>query len=99
MRQPNAKGLGHAIFCAAHLLDKDEPFAVILPDVLVKPQVGSNACDLGSMVERWNTNSASQIMVEAVPREDVYRYGIVDCDEPAAGESANMRACGRKADT
>ena len=30
-------------------------------------------------------------MVEAVPREDVYRYGIVDCDEPAAGESANMR--------
>ena len=36
------------IFCAAHLLDKDEPFAVILPDVLVKPQVGSNACDLGS---------------------------------------------------
>jgi UTP--glucose-1-phosphate uridylyltransferase len=43
------------------------------------------------MVERWNANDASQIMVEAVPQEDVYRYGIVDCDEPAAGESATMR--------
>ncbi len=91
VRQPNAKGLGHAIFCAAHLLDQDEPFAVILPDVLVKPQVGSSACDLGSMVARWEANDASQIMVEAVPQEEVYRYGIVDCDEPAAGESANMR--------
>ncbi len=73
------------------MLDQDEPFAVILPDVLVKPQVGSSACDLGSMVARWEANDASQIMVEAVPQEEVYRYGIVDCDEPAAGESANMR--------
>ena len=49
VRQANAKGLGHAVFCAAHLLGKDEPFAVILPDVLVKPQPGSTTCDLG----RW----------------------------------------------
>lgn len=92
VRQPNAKGLGHAIFCAAHLLDENEPFAVILPDVLVKPQVGNSVCDLGSMVERWSANNAAQIMVEAVPEEEVYRYGIVDCDEPSAGESADM--CG-----
>ncbi|WP_447553346.1 UTP--glucose-1-phosphate uridylyltransferase [Vreelandella sp. EE22] len=91
VRQPNAKGLGHAIYCAAHMLDEGEPFAVILPDVLVKPQVNSDVCDLGRMVERWDANSASQIMVEAVPQEDVYRYGIVDCDEPQAGESADMR--------
>lgn len=91
VRQPNAKGLGHAIFCAAHLLADNEPFAVILPDVLVKPQVGNSTSDLGSMVQRWNTNNAAQIMVEAVPQEDVYRYGIVDCDEPSAGESADMR--------
>ncbi|UYF98698.1 MULTISPECIES: UTP--glucose-1-phosphate uridylyltransferase [unclassified Halomonas] len=91
VRQANAKGLGHAIHCAAHLLDEGEPFSVILPDVLVKPQVGSQECDLGSMIERWNAQSASQIMVEAVAQEEVYRYGIVDCDEPNAGESANMR--------
>ncbi|MEL7983254.1 hypothetical protein AAG584_24720 [Vreelandella titanicae] len=30
-------------------------------------------------------------MVEALPQEEVYRYGIVYCDEPAAGESADMR--------
>ncbi|MEC7295638.1 MAG: sugar phosphate nucleotidyltransferase, partial [Pseudomonadota bacterium] len=41
--------------------------------------------------ERWEKTDAAQIMVEAVPQEDVYRYGIVDCDEPAAGESADMR--------
>jgi UTP--glucose-1-phosphate uridylyltransferase len=93
VRQPNAQGLGHAVFCAAHLLGKGEPFAVILPDVLVKPQAGSNTCDLGDMVTRWDASSAAQIMVEAVPKEDVYRYGIVDCggNEPSAGESADMR--------
>lgn len=91
VRQPNAKGLGHAIYCAAHLLDDDEPFAVILPDVLAKPQVGEDSCDLGNMVERWTSTGTAQIMVEAVPEEEVQRYGIVDCDEPAAGESADMR--------
>ncbi|WP_394427532.1 UTP--glucose-1-phosphate uridylyltransferase [Vreelandella stevensii] len=91
VRQPNAKGLGHAIYCAAHLLDKDEPFSVILPDVLVKPRPGSSTCDLGCMVKRWEACKASQIMVEAVAPEEVYRYGIVDCDEPLAGESAVMR--------
>ncbi|MGP9765427.1 UTP--glucose-1-phosphate uridylyltransferase [Halomonas sp. AOP13-D3-9] len=92
VRQPHAQGLGHAVFCAAHLLGEGEPFAVILPDVLVKPQAGSNACDLGDMVVRWDSNTAAQIMVEAVPQEDVYRYGIVDCggSEPNAGESADM---------
>lgn len=91
VRQPNAKGLGHAIHCAAHLLDQNEPFAVILPDVLVKPQSQGQGCDLGDMVKRWDANNASQIMVEAVPEDEVYRYGIVDCDEPQAGESADMR--------
>lgn len=93
VRQPNAQGLGHAVFCAAHLLGKDEPFAVILPDVLVKPQLGSTTCDLGDMVARWDTSNAAQIMVEAVPEEEVYRYGIVDCagNEPNAGDSVDMR--------
>lgn len=93
VRQPNAKGLGHAVFCAAHLLGENEPFAVILPDVLVKPQAGDARCDLSDMVMRWDANSAAQIMVEAVPQNEVYRYGIVDCggSEPNAGESADMR--------
>ncbi|MEA2120423.1 UTP--glucose-1-phosphate uridylyltransferase [Halovibrio sp. HP20-50] len=93
VRQPNAQGLGHAVFCAAHLLGEGEPFAVILPDVLVKPQANSDSCDLGDMVTRWDASSAAQIMVEAVPEEEVHRYGIVDCggSEPRTGESADMR--------
>lgn len=91
VRQPNVQGLGHAIYCAAHLLDDNEPFAVILQDVLFRPQIGNHACDMGNMVEHWNVHHFAQIMVEVVPKEDVQRYGIVDCDEPAAGESADMR--------
>lgn len=93
VRQPNAQGLGHAVFCASHLLGQGEAFAVILPDVLVKPQAGSDICDLGDMVSRWDSSSSAQIMVEAVPSEDVYRYGIVDCgdSEPSAGESSDMK--------
>lgn len=93
VRQPNAEGLGHAVYCAAHLLAKDEPFAVILPDVLVKPQPGDDGCDLRQMVGRWEASRAAQIMVEEVPEAEVHRYGIVDCagNAPAAGHSAAMR--------
>ena len=34
IRQADALGLGHAILCAKHLIN-DDPFAVLLPDVLV----------------------------------------------------------------
>lgn len=94
IRQPQALGLGHAVHCAAHLLDEEEPFAVILPDVLVKPKVGEieQTVDLHDMVRNWEATGRAQIMVEAVPREEVHRYGIVDCggDEPHAGESMPM---------
>ncbi len=92
IRQPEALGLGHAVHCAAHLLDEGEPFGVILPDVLVKPQPGESAVDLGDMVTQWRELRRAQIMVEAVPRAEVQSYGIVDCggDEPRAGESMAM---------
>src|SRR5690554_2446265 len=93
VRQPDARGLGHAVHCAAHLLAEGEPFAVILPDVLVKPQPGEEGSDLRQMMERWGASRAAQIMVEAVPEAEVHRYGIVDCagSEPEAGHSAAMR--------
>lgn len=92
VRQPDARGLGHAVHCAAHLLGNDEPFAVLLPDVLVKPQPGDNRCDLGEMTRHWNDTQQSQIMVEQVALEEVHRYGIVDCggQEPLAGSSRAM---------
>ena len=94
VRQDRALGLGHAIHCAAHLLQADEPFAVILPDVLVKPVPGDAApVDLAVMAAAYQQDAAAQIMVEAVPLERVDQYGIVDCGgvEPAAGTAVAMR--------
>jgi len=77
IRQPEAKGLGHAVHCAASVVN-DEPFAVILPDVLVN-NVNDESNDLARMVAEFEESSAAQIMVDEVPAEKVQSYGIVDC--------------------
>lgn len=80
VRQGVAKGLGHAILCA-HPLVGDEPFAVVLPDVIIDDVASNPKKDnLAEMVARFNTSRVSQIMVEQVPDEDVSKYGIVDLD-------------------
>ncbi len=95
VRQDRALGLGHAIHCAAHLVNTDEPFAVILPDVLVKTQPGADETDsdLKTMVQLFRQAQTAQIMVEQVPLERVNQYGIVDCggSEPEAGQSLGLR--------
>ncbi|MHA3060246.1 UTP--glucose-1-phosphate uridylyltransferase GalU [Acinetobacter sp. ANC 4636] len=75
VRQPQPLGLGHAVLCAKSLIG-DEPFAVLLPDVLVKSQTEQN--DLAQMAARYQQVQAAQIMVEAVPDHLVDQYGIVD---------------------
>ena len=77
-RQPKPLGLGHAIWCASKLVG-DEPFAVILPDVLVKTAQG-NGC-LKQMVEVYNETGGNLIAVEDVPLEETSKYGIVDPGE------------------
>ena len=77
IRQPQAKGLGHAVHCAASVVN-DEPFAVILPDVLVKNATDENN-DLARMVAEFESKSAAQIMVGEVPADKVSSYGIADC--------------------
>lgn len=87
IRQPEALGLGHAVHCAASAVN-DQPFVVILPDVLVNNH-GQPNTDLDQMITAYNRDDAAQIMVESVPQEKVNIYGIADCDGiyPAAGES------------
>lgn len=94
VRQGHSKGLGHAILCARPLIG-DEPFAVLLPDVLMDDV----ACDLkqdnlAAMLARFEETQTSQIMVEPVPEQDVSKYGIVDCagQMPASGATAPMHA-------
>ena len=91
--QEEPRGLGHAVLCAEALVD-GEDFAVSLPDVLVFNRDGDHARDLRNIVEQFHANHAAQIMVEEVPREDVYKYGIVDCGDVEfhPGESHNVIA-------
>ncbi len=90
VRQDEAKGLGHAVLCAAALTG-EEDFAVMLPDMLIDNSGGCS--DLQQMVDAYRDSGRGQVMVEAVPEEQVERYGIVDCGSgwPASGESAAMQ--------
>lgn len=92
VRQGVANGLGHAVMCALPLVG-DNPFAVVLPDVIID-DISSNPKkdNLADMVAKFNTSRVSQVMVEQVPQEDVPKYGIVDLEgkKLAPGESAKM---------
>lgn len=79
VRQGQAKGLGHAVSCAKPLVGNN-PFVVILPDVIIDDAASDLSKDnLADMLNRFRATSKSQIMVEAVPEDQVDKYGIVDC--------------------
>ena len=78
IRQSDALGLGHAVLCAKHLLN-NEPFAVLLPDVLVldKESRGKNF-SFAELVNAWDDTGIGQVMVEPVGSDMVENYGIAD---------------------
>src|SRR3954470_15374139 len=69
-RQQQPLGLGHAVWCARELVGR-EPFAVILPDMLMNP-----GC-LSQMLAAYAKHGGNVIAVEEVPHEQVNRYGVV----------------------
>lgn len=73
VRQPVALGLGHAILCAKPVLAANEPFAVMLPDVLMHHP--KESC-LAQMMLAYNKNSFSTIALEEVLPQNVEKYGI-----------------------
>lgn len=94
VRQAEAKGLGHAILCARPVVG-DEPFAVLLPDVLIASyECNLKQDNLAGMTRRFEETGHSQILVEAVPENQVDKYGIVDCAgvQVEPGETAPIRA-------
>ena len=72
-RQSEALGLGHAVLCAAELVG-DEPFAVLLGDVIMEGAVPATR----ELKEIYEATGAGAIHVERVPRERLHFYGIVD---------------------
>lgn len=72
-RQMAPLGLGHAVWCARHLIG-DEPFAVLLADDLV---LSKTPC-LKQMLDVYGETGGSVVAVVDVPREHTDRYGILD---------------------
>ena len=72
-RQREPLGLGHAVWCARHLVG-DEPFAVLLADDLV---MADPPC-LSQMVDAYEGTGGNLVAVMEVPAEHVSRYGILD---------------------
>jgi len=80
VRQADALGLGHAVLCAKHLLN-NEPFAVLLPDVLVLDQESRDKnYSFAQLVRAWDETGTGQIMVECVGSEMIENYGVADLD-------------------
>ena len=73
-RQQEPLGLGHAVWCARELIGH-EPFALLLPDVLVQHPRGCLAQMLDAANELDET--ANVVAVEEVPHERVDQYGVV----------------------
>ncbi|MGZ5865673.1 MAG: UTP--glucose-1-phosphate uridylyltransferase GalU [Xanthobacteraceae bacterium] len=73
-RQQSPLGLGHAVWCAREIVGH-EPFAVLLPDVLVQAK---RSC-LAQMIDTYKTigEKSNIIAVEEVPMDRVNMYGIV----------------------
>jgi UTP--glucose-1-phosphate uridylyltransferase len=72
VRQQEPLGLGHAVWCARHIVG-DEPFAVLLPDDLMAGKPGA----LKQMVDAWNSVGGNMIATEEVPAEKTDSYGII----------------------
>src|SRR5690554_2161573 len=72
IRQKEAKGLGHAVYCARSFVG-NEPFAVLLGDDIVDSQ---KPC-LKQMMEVYEEYNSTILGVQPVARENVNKYGIV----------------------
>lgn len=78
-RQQLPLGLGHAVWCARELIG-DEPFALLLPDMLIK----SDPPVLKTMVDHYSRIGGNLISIEECAPEDTHKYGIVSYDAQTA---------------
>ncbi len=77
-RQQEPLGLGHAVWCARSLIG-DEPFALLLPDMVMHAATGC----LAQMMAVYAETGGNIIAVEEVPLELAGRYGVVGVGKPA----------------
>lgn len=70
--QTEPLGLGHAIWCARHLVG-DEPFAIISPDELLS----DTKPFLKQMIEAYQKTPDNYVGLVQVPKDQTHRYGII----------------------
>ena len=83
-RQQAAKGLGHAVWCGRQIVS-DKPFAVLLPDVIVRSK---RSC-LAQLMDHYE-DGRNLLSVEDVPREEVSKYGVIAPKGEAKGSVIEM---------
>ena len=83
VRQPEALGLGHAVWCARAAVG-NEPFAVLLPDDFI---LADRPCLL-QMQDRYEADGRAMLAIMEVAREHTHRYGIIDPGEEHDGKIA-----------
>jgi UTP--glucose-1-phosphate uridylyltransferase len=76
-RQQAPLGLGHAVWCARELVG-NEPFALLLPDML---HHAGRPC-MADMIEAYNALGGNHIAVAPVPEDQTHLYGIVGVEDP-----------------
>lgn len=79
-RQQAPLGLGHAVWCARDIVG-DEPFALLLPDMVMQDEVGC----MSRMMQVYNETGGNIISTEEVPEDETYKYGIVAKGNDVAG--------------
>lgn len=84
-RQQLPLGLGHAVWCARDIIG-DEPFALLLPDMLhmARNGAGNGRGCLAAMVEAYNETGGNVVSVYEVPDDQTHQYGIVGIGEEKA---------------
>lgn len=76
VRQQEPIGLGHAIWCARHIVG-DEPFAIFLPDELM---LGEPGC-MKQMVDAYHEVGGNIVCGFEVPEDQTHNYGVIDPGE------------------
>jgi UTP--glucose-1-phosphate uridylyltransferase len=77
VRQTEALGLGHAVWCARRLIGPNEPVAVLLPDDVI---AADTPC-LAQMVDAYAETGGSMVATMAVAEEETASYGVLDADD------------------
>ncbi|MBH0019010.1 UTP--glucose-1-phosphate uridylyltransferase GalU [Pseudoalteromonas sp. SWXJ133] len=101
VRQSAPLGLGHAVLAARPIVGNN-PFAVMLPDVIIDKYKSNPKTDnLSQMIDRYDKTGHNQVMVEPVPKEQVHQYGVVDLAgiKISAGENAIIKNMVEKPNT